>query len=232
MSNAYLISPGEGCSAAEDGWQLATALDEYGKRSGNSEPAEFSETTISRSDWSDNWGVFYGGKNPVPNAPQRNNYVWCPLNSNALNIVAAKGYDAIDSIAHSWGTCVTYDAIEQSGLYIKNWVTMGSPLRGDTAKPGNVGRWIDFYSNTDPVTWLNIFPPFVPVSSETIPSILSNLTGHSAERIHADNPWNVTGMAIPSDASRAYVIFFGPFLEHPAYWTNWRVLQELATDLK
>ena len=142
---------------------------------------------------------------------------------HALDVAMAKGYDSINMIAHSWGTCITYDAIEQSGLGIKNWVTMGSPLRGDIGKPANVGRWSDFYSNTDPVTWLNCFPPFPEIDTEcwqsfalSIAPLASNVTwGESSIHVNANLRRDETAMRV---ASLNMWNWWRGLLEHTAYW--------------
>jgi hypothetical protein len=76
-------------------------------------------------------------------------------------LVSMNGYANIDIISHSWGTCLSYDLLNNSGIEVHDWVTMGSPLKQTTQKPAiNSGKWINYYDPNDKVTHLEIFPPF------------------------------------------------------------------------
>ena len=50
-------------------------------------------------------------------------------------VVWMNGYANIDIISHSWGTTLTYDLQNTSGIETRNWVTMGAPLKSTTDKP-------------------------------------------------------------------------------------------------
>ena len=131
----------------------------------------------------------------------------------AVEVAESKGYDSIDIISHSWGTCVTYDVL-QSGVHVRDWVTMGSPLRFDTPKPfGMSGDWIDIYSKTDPVTWLNCFPPF---SSPIVgfSTFFGYTSLYSKGRWYADIPWQ------------------SPRIGHTEYWMNDEVADFIAQYLR
>ncbi len=72
-------------------------------------------------------------------------------------LVSMNGYANIDIISHSWGTCLSYDLLNNSSIEVHDWVTMGSPLKRDTRKPvENTGNWFNYYSKKDPVTQYEI----------------------------------------------------------------------------
>jgi len=86
-------------------------------------------------------------------------------------LVWMNGYENIDLISHSWGTTLTYDLQNSSGIPVRHWVTMGSPLKSTTPKPpGNTGDWINMYDLKDYVVHLEMFPPF-PSTSEMAESV-------------------------------------------------------------
>jgi hypothetical protein len=82
----------------------------------------------------------------------------------AQMLIWMKGYDKINVISHSWGTCLAYDLLNSGGIEMSDWVTMGSPLNHGITKPvWNTGKWINFYSTRDPVTHFDMYPqPFLP----------------------------------------------------------------------
>ncbi len=141
----------------------------------------------------------------------------------AMAAVWSKGYDELNFIGHSWGTTLSYLGIEMSGVPIDNWVTMGSPMAGDTPRPAGLrGDWINFFSDSDPVMWLNTgpWPVLYPFGSTT--------PGKAAEFQHATQPFNVTGMKVPLGGS----VYAGLTKEHPAYWTNRDVLARITQFLR
>jgi hypothetical protein len=66
-------------------------------------------------------------------------------------LVMMNGYANLDIISHSWGTCLSYDLLNNSSIEVHDWVTMGSPLKQNTQKPmENTGNWFNYYKRVSP----------------------------------------------------------------------------------
>lgn len=78
--------------------------------------------------------------------------------------VASKRGEPLNVISHSWGTVIAYRAISTSGVFVSNFITMGSPLRADT-RPANVGRWINYWSPNDGISALGRAPADLNVNT-------------------------------------------------------------------
>ena len=138
-------------------------------------------------------------------------------------LVSMNGYANIDIISHSWGTCLSYDLLNNSSIEVHDWVTMGSPLKRDTRKPvENTGNWFNYYSKKDPVTQYEIYPPF-PSFGEMLDAVRKNI--HGGPGLSADP--NIQ----PSNEREHYMGSFSVF-EHTAYWDNPWVLTHLRGDLQ
>jgi Alpha/beta hydrolase len=136
----------------------------------------------------------------------------------AMEAAWSKGYDELNFISHSWGTVLSYQAIDISAVPIHDWVTMGSPMGSQIWKPAGLGGvWLNFYSHHDPFMWLNLYPPF------SIPNPLNITWNQAAVFTNALN-FNRTGMANlnPGD------VWGGLTQEHNAYWNDAVVLRQTA----
>lgn len=72
---------------------------------------------------------------------------------NVVRAIHAKGYQNINIVSHSWGTVISRDTLNAGAAdNINTWVTMGSPLTDDTARP-DVDFWLNIYCAGDPVIW-------------------------------------------------------------------------------
>jgi RHS repeat-associated protein len=142
-------------------------------------------------------------------------------------LVSMNGYANINIISHSWGTTLTYDLQQTSGIETHNWVTMGSPLKSTTEKPvWNTGKWINCYSLNDPVTHFELYPPF-PSLGEMIDGARRGMhrVGHLGDGLTADPNVSVgKNHNHPMDKSG--------FDEHGAYWDWPAVLDDLHNDLQ
>ena len=135
-------------------------------------------------------------------------------------LVSMNGYANIDIISHSWGTCLSYDLLNNSSIEVKNWVTMGSPLKRNTPKPtANTRNWFNYYSQKDPVTHLEMYPTFPDILGLPLPSSLSG-PGLSKD------PY------IPSGNQREHYMGKASVFEHTAYWTDPWMLTHLRGDLQ
>ena len=146
-------------------------------------------------------------------------------------MVMDKGYKHSDVVAHSWGTTITHNVLRLSGHRVKNWVTMGSPLRHDAPKPANVIKWLNVYSPCDPVCYLNMYPPY-------------RLTPNLGELLHPGGLFGswleqqnyVRGIFSNQNVHKhiRHVFGFGlirGFKEHGQYWTEERVPYSLVEHI-
>jgi RHS repeat-associated protein len=144
-------------------------------------------------------------------------------------LVWMNGYAKIDIISHSWGTTLSYDLMNSSDIEVKDWVTMGSPLKPTTEKPArNTGNWINCYSLHDPVTHFELFPPF--------PS-LGEMAGHAALGMWKGR-MGTTGDGLSVDPNILpnfqfrYNMGQKDFNEHGAYWTWQDCIDDLRKHLQ
>ena len=144
----------------------------------------------------------------------------------AEELVSMKGYANIDIISHSWGTLLSYDLQQNSGIETHDWVTMGSPLKKTTDKPVcNTGKWINCYSLNNPVTHFEIFPPYES-GLEMLPSVLIGWSreGKTGDGLTVDR--NVDINHLPYDMGDTGIT------EHGHYW-NWApCVNDLRKDLQ
>ena len=141
-------------------------------------------------------------------------------------LVSMNGYANVDIISHSWGTRLAYDLLNNSSIEVHDWVTMGSPLKHDTQKPAeNTGNWFNYYSPNDPVTHLEMFPPF--------PNMLLYIDWHLAALSQGVWPFG-PGLSADPNCINHLPYNFGKigFSEHTAYWNNVDVLTDLRKDLQ
>jgi RHS repeat-associated protein len=76
-----------------------------------------------------------------------------------IAIVKGKMYDKVNLLGHSWGSVLGETALLLTpAATINNFITVGSPLAGNSPRPPVSGRWVDMTSNQDPVTWLGVDP--------------------------------------------------------------------------
>jgi RHS repeat-associated protein len=127
------------------------------------------------------------------------------------------GYANIDVISHSWGTCLSYDLLNNSSIEVHDWVTMGSVLKESTDKPvGVTGKWINMSSHSDFAYYTAFYPPF--------PNGISDfLTGLWAPNVHTD----------PSVDKQLTYDFGSPFSHwaHSDYW-NRATCSQPVSDLR
>ena len=69
-------------------------------------------------------GSFVVGIVPVKSVHQ---FAFINLQTAQL-LIWMKGYNDMNVISHSWGTCLAYDMLNSGGIETHDWVTMGSPL--------------------------------------------------------------------------------------------------------
>jgi hypothetical protein len=138
-------------------------------------------------------------------------------------LVMMNGYANLDIISHSWGTCLAYDLMNNGGIEVHDWVTMGSPLKHDTQKPAeNTGNWFNYYSPNDPVTHYEIYPPF-PSFGEMYLAFAMDIYGGSGLSVDPNIP---SGNQYPHYMGKVW------FFEHIAYWNDAGVLSRLRNDLQ
>ena len=144
--------------------------------------------------------------------------------SLGISLKEAKGigYMNINVAAHSWGTLLAHEALSYSAVKVHDWVSFGSPLREDALKPSQVdGKWLDIYSDWDPVTWLRLDSPLAhDWQGNFVPSFDAIAPGnqHSALRVNADWNEDVTNQMFLLNPSVSTAIILGPIFEHTAYW--------------
>ncbi len=119
-----------------------------------------------------------------------------------------KGYAEVNVIAHSWGTVLSRDAMNYSGLSFGLWATMGSPL-GQTHPLFQYRKWQNYFTLADPVTHLADLLVVMRFENDTVP-LFQQLSGVEQHRTLCKNP--VTA--------------------HSSYWTDPTVLNDLLTVLK
>jgi RHS repeat-associated protein len=130
-------------------------------------------------------------------------------------LVWMNGYANINIISHSWGTTLTYDLQQTSGIETHNWVTMGLVLKEATPKPFGVkGNWINFSSPDDPAYHAALYPPF-PDNIVSLNSLGPN--------VHSDP--NV-------DIPHVFPMGKSGIDEHSAYWDDPQVLSRLRNYLQ
>ena len=136
--------------------------------------------------------------------PNQNVHNIALANCNKLyDLMLLQNYSAIDIVAHSWGTTITYDMAQVNTW--RNWVTMGSPLRWNTQRPGLKGKWLNIYSVSDPVCTLNIYP------RENI--------GQPRIQVVPD-PFEILYPGAKFNALNEVIRFNAGFDEHTQYWNH------------
>ena len=119
-----------------------------------------------------------------------------------------KGYTNINVIAHSWGTVLSRDAMNSSGLSFGLWATMGSPL-GLTYPKFSYKKWQNYYAPGDRITEL---APLLCAMwySDNIVQLYLQTRGVEQHRTLCKNP----------------------ITAHSSYWTDPTVFNDLLTVLK
>jgi hypothetical protein len=134
-----------------------------------------------------------------------------------------KGYDKMNVISHSWGTCLSYDLLNSGGIEMNDWVTMGSPLNHNISKPSwNTGKWINFYSYYDPIVYLDMYPN--PGWHSPLSAIFSlpNFT------LGVFNPAQVDDR-MEKNMTKTYRLSLD---EHSAYFKDRDVINRIKNDLQ
>jgi hypothetical protein len=72
----------------------------------------------------------------------------------AMLTLQGKGYRKVNVLAHSWGTVISRDVLLGGVGPVNTWVTMGSPLPGDTPWPPGLQYWLNASSPDDPIVYL------------------------------------------------------------------------------
>ena len=119
-----------------------------------------------------------------------------------------KGYVNINVIAHSWGTVLSRDAMNSSGLSFGLWATMGSPL-GLTHPKFNYKKWQNFYSSEDPVPLLTNVLYLLGYNDNLMPLFMQTKGVEQHKTFRG-----------------------GPIEAHSSYWTDPTVFNDLLTVLK
>ena len=119
-----------------------------------------------------------------------------------------KGYVNINIIAHSWGTVLSRDAMNSTGLWFRLWATMGSPL-GLTRPEFGYTKWQNYHSIFDPVTRLQNVLFLLGYVQNLIPLFMQKegVEQHTTYR-------------------------GGTITAHSSYWTDPTVFNDLLTVLK
>ena len=119
-----------------------------------------------------------------------------------------KGYVNVNVIAHSWGTVLSRDAMNSSGLSFGLWATMGSPL-GLTHPKFNYKKWQNFYSSEDPVPLLTNVLYLLGYNDNLVPLFMQTKGVEQHKTFRG-----------------------GPIEAHSSYWTDPAVFNDLLTVLK
>jgi RHS repeat-associated protein len=162
------------------------------------------------------WGGFSVGGIPWTIIPIRSVHQMALIHLQiAEELVSMKGYANIDIISHSWGTTLTYDLQQTSGIETHRWVTMGSVLKESTPKPARLtGDWINFSSPDDPAYTRGFYPPFPDSIFELL---LEGPNVHSDKNVNVPHVFSMNKSGID---------------EHGAYWNNYDVLSYLRKELQ
>jgi len=183
---------------------------------GTGEATDLGSQPLNQDFYEFNWGGFsadMSGPLVIGVIPVKSVHQFAFINlQTAQLLIWMKGYNDMNVISHSWGTCLAYDMLNSGGIEMHDWVTMGSPLKHDINKPvWNSGPWINAYSTRDPVVYLDMYPGFIPTFGK-------GLIGHP----QVDPPAIITTSGSG-----------GPSLpEHTAYWTNPGLLTSLRNRLQ
>ena len=119
-----------------------------------------------------------------------------------------KGYANINVLAHSWGTVLSRDAMNSSGLSFGLWATMGSPL-GLTYPRFSYKKWQNFYSSEDPVPLLQSVLHLLGYIDNLVPLFMQT-KGVEQHKTYRG----------------------GPITAHSSYWTDPTVFNDILTVLK
>lgn len=119
-----------------------------------------------------------------------------------------KGYANINVLAHSWGTVLSRDAMNSSGLSFGLWATMGSPL-GLTYPQFSYKKWQNFYSSEDPVPLLQSVLHLLGYIDNLVPLFMQT-KGVEQHKTYRG----------------------GPITAHSSYWTDPTVFNDILTVLK
>jgi RHS repeat-associated protein len=217
-----------GVSPHGQGWSTSkeTPFQQNLKISSQNAPKLAPTQPLNHDFYEFDWGGFSVGDLPGTLVPIKSVHEMALAHLQiAEMLVWMKGYNNINIISHSWGTTLTYDLQNTSGIETHDWVTMGSPLKPSTDKPVWIGGdWINCYSLWDPVIHLEIYPPFPSVGEEALG--IANaffMLGFSGD-----------GLTRDSNVDIPHSHYMHSFLigEHDAYWNNDDVLKDLRTDLQ
>ena len=74
----------------------------------------------------------------------------------ARRLADARG-ENLNIISHSQGTRIAFGAVRQSHVKIDNLVTLGSPYASQYPRPGNIRRWVNIWSQLDPISYPSAF---------------------------------------------------------------------------
>jgi hypothetical protein len=213
---ASLIVPGVAgpLSIREPGWSTSFQSDLFGFGLTNEAPIEFT--------WS---GFDLTGAGVLPD-PTIHGIATKSLNMS-LTAAHAKGYSEVNIAAHSWGTTISFDTLNENIFGAADWVTFGSPLKGSTPRPSGVsGLWADFFSDSDPTPSLAAFPPFNAIPNNLYLPTLT-VRGSTHVKASADIGRPVHEMVVPFGGP----VWAGAMYEHTAYWGEPEMLNWMGEHL-
>jgi RHS repeat-associated protein len=178
------------------------------------------------------WGGFSIGNIPGTLIPIKSVHEMALVHLKMMEmLVSMNGYANIDIISHSWGTCLSYDLMNNSSVEVKDWVTMGSPLKQTTRKPiENTGKWINCYDLNDPIVHLEIFPPF--------PNLPLYASWHSFDLYQGIPSFGPGLTGDPNNVTQGYNREFdfhaetGHWWVHSDYWISQKLQTHLRNDLQ
>jgi len=185
----------------------------------------FSSLPLNHDFYEFNWGGFsadMSGSLVIGVIPVKSVHQFAFINlQTAQLLIWMKGYNDMNVISHSWGTCLAYDMLNSGGIEMHHWVTMGSPLNHGITKPlWNSGKWINAYSRRDPVVYFNMYPNgLINWSPVSIPQF----TKEPFNPQQVDDPVDVTtpGSGLVQDVE-----------EHTAYWGKPALINRIRYDLQ
>jgi hypothetical protein len=182
----------------------------------------FNSPPLNHDFYEFNWGGFsadMSGHLVIGIIPVKSVHQFAFINLEIAQLtIWMKGYNNMDVISHSWGTCLAYDMLNSGGIEMHDWVTMGSPLNHNVSKPlWNDGLWVNAYSTHDLVVYFNMYPnQLINRSTVSIPQF-------------AKEPFNPSQVDVWVDTTDSNNHWWQ---EHTAYWENKRLLNAVRTNLQ
>jgi len=216
-----------GVTHKESGWSQSTATpfqQNLAGPGGRTATGVITGNPLKHDFYEFNWSGFSVGGVPWTFMPIKSVHQMALVHLEmAQLLVWGNGYANIDLISHSWGTTLTYDLQNVSGVPNRHWVTMGSPLKSTTPKPpGNTGNWINLYDWNDKVIHLEMFPPFPDTQGLPLPE---SLTGPGLTINPSVTPLQNKGYNFRATVSPHWWV-------HSDYWVDAGVASDLRLWLR